>query len=119
MFALLIPALLSFLVLAAHFLRNDQLALMLISCAAPLLLLPRRAWLTRLVQALLVLGALEWVRTLLEIRAVRIDEGREWLRMARILGGVAVFTLISAFLFLLPPLRRSYCRPRTVAVSPS
>jgi hypothetical protein len=112
MFALLIPTLLSFLVLAAHFLRNDQLTLMLLSCAAPLLLLPRRAWATRIVQAMLILGALEWVRTLLEIRAVRIEEGREWLRMAKILGGVAAFTFASGLVFLLPPIARQYCRRR-------
>jgi hypothetical protein len=109
-FVLLIPTLLSFLILAAHFLRGDQTALMLACCAAPLLLLPRRAWATRAVQVLLVLGALEWVWTTLQIRGVRIDQGREWGRMAAILGGVAAFTFASSLVYFLPPLRRHYCR---------
>ena len=109
MFALLIPMLLSCLVLAAHYLRNDNIVLMLIACAAPSLLLFRRKWATRLLQVLLIVGALEWVRATLQIRAIRVDQGREWLRMAAILGSVAGFTLLSALLFFLPPLRRRYC----------
>ena len=109
MFALLIPTLLSLLVLAAHFLRGDQLVLMLITCAAPLLLLVRRTWATRLLQAILIIGALEWVRTTLQIQAVRIEQGRDWQRMATILYSVAAFTFVSALVFFLPPLRRHYC----------
>jgi hypothetical protein len=110
MFAFLIPTLLSCLVLAAHFFRGGQIALMLAACCAPLLLLFRRTWATRMLQALLVLGALEWVRTTLAIRSVRIDEGRDWNRMAMILGSVALFTFLSAVAYLLPPVRRHYCR---------
>jgi hypothetical protein len=110
MFALLIPTLLSCLVLAAHFFRNEQLVLMLVSCAAPMLLLLRRTWATRLLQLLLLIGALEWLRTTLQIRAVRIEEGRDWQRMAIILCSVAAFTALSGLLLCLPPLRRHYCR---------
>ena len=116
MFALLIPTLLSFLVLAAHFLRADQVYLMLMACAAPLLLLARRTWATRLLQFLLVAGALEWVRTTMQIQAIRIDQGRDWHRMAVILYSVAGFTLASALVFFLPPLRRHYCPRRAAAV---
>src|SRR3954468_24234777 len=41
------------------------------------------------------LGALEWLRTTYVIRANRIEDGREWHRMAIILGGVALFTFLS------------------------
>jgi hypothetical protein len=109
MFALLVPTLLSCLVLAAHFFRNDQAVLMLIACAAPMLLLFRRTWATRLLQILLVIGALEWLRATLQIRAVRIEEGRDWQRMAVILCSVAAFTFISALVYFLPPLRSYYC----------
>jgi hypothetical protein len=109
MFALLIPTLLSCLVLAAHFMRSDDLALMLMACAAPMLLLFRRAWATRLLQLLLVVGALEWLRATLQIRAIRIEEGRDWQRMAIILGSVAAFTFASSLVYFLPPLRRYYC----------
>jgi hypothetical protein len=115
MFALLIPTLLSCLVLAAHFFRGGHVYLMLAAFAAPLLLLPRRRATTRLVQAMLVVGALEWIRTALAIRAVRIDEERDWHRMAVILASVAAFTLMSAALYELPPLRRYYCRDGAAA----
>jgi hypothetical protein len=109
MFALLIPVLLSFLMLAAHFFRNEHPVLVLICCAAPMLLAVRRTWATRIVQLLLVIGALEWVRTIFEIRAFRIEDGHDWHRMAVILGSVAAFTFASAMLFFCNPLRRHYC----------
>jgi hypothetical protein len=108
MFAPLIPILLSFLVLAAHFFRNGHLVLVLACCAAPMFLLVRRTWATRIVQSMLIIGALEWVRTIFEIRAFRIEEGRDWQRMAIILGSVAAFTFLSGVLLLLNPLRRYY-----------
>jgi hypothetical protein len=108
MIALLIPTMLSCLVLAAHFFRGGHVYLMLGVCAAPLLLVLRRVWSMRIVQAILVIGALEWVRTLLQIRAIRIDEGRDWQRMAWILGGVAVFTFVSALLLSVPAIRRAF-----------
>ena len=109
MFALLIPTLLSCLVLAAHFFRGGHPYLTFVCCAAPMLLLARRAWATRLLQLILVVGALEWVRTTWQIQAVRIDEGRDWQRMAVILYSVAWFTFASSLVFFLPPLRRHYC----------
>jgi hypothetical protein len=110
MFALLIPTFLSCLVLAAHFFRGGQTYLMLAVCSVPLLLSLRRAWVVRIVQVILIVGALEWVRATLAIRAVRIDEGREWHRMAIILASVAAFTFLSGTLYELPPLRRYFGR---------
>jgi hypothetical protein len=83
---------------------------MLVVCAVPMLLLVRRPWTMRVVQTILILGALEWIRTTLAIRAVRIEEGRDWQRMAIILGSVCLFTLLSAALYQLPPMRRQYGR---------
>ena len=109
MFLLLIPTLLSFLVLAAHFFRGSHTYLMFACCLAPLLLLFRRTWATRLLQVLLILGALEWVRTTLQIQAIRMETGRDWQRMAIILYSVAGFTFLSSLVYFLPPLRRHYC----------
>ena len=109
MFALLIPALLSCLVLAAHFFRGGHTYLTLLCCAAPLLLLARRTWATRLFQLILVVGALEWVRTTWQIQAVRIETGRDWQRMATILYSVAAFTFASSLVFFIPAMRRHYC----------
>ena len=98
-----IPMLLSSLVLAAHFFRSGNLVLVLIYCALPLILAIRRSWTTRIVQLFLFIGALEWVRALLEIAAVRRDEGLPWHRMAIILGSVAAFTALSGLLLFLFP----------------
>lgn len=118
MFFLLMPALLSFLMLAAHFYRGDQIALTLLTCAAPLLLLARRTWATRLFQLLLILGAMEWIRTTLQIQTIRIANGREWQRMAVILYSVAAFTFLSQLVFFLPPLRRYYTSAPTSPPAP-
>ena len=61
---LYIPVVLSILVLGAHFLRYGSeigvfAALLLIA-----LLFLRRPWVARLMQAVLVLGTLEWLRTM-------------------------------------------------------
>ena len=106
---LLIPTFLSLLTLAAHFFRNEQIGLALICLAAPMLLLARRAWATWTLQTMLIVGALEWVRTTFQIQAVRVEEGRDWHRMAAILLGVAGFTFLSGLLYSLPLLRRHYC----------
>ena len=119
-FVLLIPTFLSCLLLAAHFFFHDHLILVIASCALPLLLVPRRPWLTRLLQAMLIVGALEWVRTIFQIAAVRQAKGDNWHRMAIILGSVAAFTAISALLLFLPPLNRVYApRPASEVGSPS
>ena len=56
----------------------------------------------------LVLGAAEWVWTLVKIAQVRQMMGGPWLRMALILGGVAAFTLLSTLVFRLKAVRERY-----------
>jgi hypothetical protein len=62
-FLRLLPVILSCLLLAAHFSRNEIMLLTLVSLALPFLLLVRRPWVPRLFQVLLVLGALALVLT--------------------------------------------------------
>lgn len=104
----LLPAALSLLALGAHFLRGGHWLLVAL-CIAPLaaLAVPRR-WAAALAQAALILGAAEWVRTLLGLLSERRALGGPYVRMSLILGGVAAFTLASAFAFYLPALRRRY-----------
>lgn len=105
---LLFPVVLATLVLAAHFLRAGALfAVVILIIILPLLGL-RRWWVPRLFQAVLGLGALEWLRTLLVLREVRIALGQPHARMVAILAGVALFTLIAAALFEVPRVRRWY-----------
>ena len=95
----LLPVILSFLLLAAHFSRADIFPLIVACIAAPFLLFVRRPWVAKTFQVLLVIGALEWVRTLIAIARRRQLMGEPWTRMAIILGVVAAVTLASALVF--------------------
>ena len=98
-FALLLPAAISLIVLAAHFLRGGHLALVAAALAAIVLLAVRRPWAARVIQLALGLGAAEWIRTLLVIMADRQAEGRPYVRLGAILGSVALVSLLGAAAF--------------------
>lgn len=104
----LLPVLLSFLLLAAHFYRAGQLLIAVGCLLLPLLLLVRRPWVPWLFQALLVLGALEWLRTLYVFAGMRMAFDQPWGRLAVILGTVAAFTALSGLVFLGTRLRSRY-----------
>jgi hypothetical protein len=105
---ILLPVFLSFILMAAHFLRWGNWWIVGLCLAAPLLLILRRWWTARLVQVLLILGALEWLRTMYVIMEIRMALGAPWERMAMIIGGVALFTVLSGGVFLTGRLRRIY-----------
>lgn len=103
-----IPVVLSLVVLGAHFMRFGNYvgvvgALLLIG-----LLLVRRPWVARLVQVILLLGTLEWLRTIYALAAVRAAHGQPFGRMVVILGVVAAVTLLSALLFQSATLKKMY-----------
>jgi hypothetical protein len=107
-FVRLLPVVVSFLLLAAHFYRAGMPWLTVLCLALPLLLIPKDARLPRLFQVLLALGALEWLRTLYALAGIRLAFGQPWGRLALILGGVAVFTLASGLVFRSRELKRRY-----------
>ena len=100
-FVKLIPVILSALLLGAHFSRAGLAPLALILVVFPAVLLLKRPWVARLTQVVLLLGAIEWVRTLVVLVGQRRDLGQSWGRLAVILGAVALFTLASALPFSL------------------
>ena len=104
----LIPVILSFLLLAAHFYRSGQVTLAGLCVATLLLLFFRKSWIPRLFQLLLILGALEWFRSLYYFAAMRIAWDQPWTRLAIILGAVALFTALSGFVFSNKALRARY-----------
>ena len=111
----LLPIVLSALLLGAHFFRAGLSPLVVFALLFPGLLLFRRVWAVRLVQIILVLGALEWVRTLLILVGERRADGQPWGRLAIIIGLVAVFTGCSALLFCCRSLRKRYGLDNTLA----
>lgn len=104
----LLPVVLSALLLGAHFFRAGLFPVVILALLFPALLFFRRAWAARLVQILLVLGALEWIRTLLVLVAERHAGGQPWAMLVVILGVVAVFTGCSALLFCGRSLKTRY-----------
>jgi hypothetical protein len=103
-----LPAALSLLLLGPHFLRVDAMAPVAVCIALCGLLLVTRPWAARMVQAALVIGALEWLRTLAVLAMQRQHAGLPWLRMALILGAVAALALIAAWLFQTTRLARRF-----------
>lgn len=105
---LLAPAVLSLLVLGAHFLRSGNLLLVLVVLVLLGLLTVRRPLAARAVQVALLLGTLEWVRTLVVLMSWRLQAGQSARRMVIILGCVALVTALSALPFRSARLRRRY-----------
>ncbi len=105
---LFFPVVLSLVVLAAHFMRYGNTPAMAGSLALVALLFVRKAWVARLMQVVLVLGALEWVRTLLDLVQVRTAMGEPTGRMVIILGIVAAITACSALVFQSKSLKQIY-----------
>lgn len=94
--------------LGAHFLRYGNWIGVAVAVALIGLLFVRRPWVARLVQLGLILGALEWIRTLNDLVKVRIALGQPFTRMAVILGVVAAVAFCAALLFQAPTLKRFY-----------
>ena len=108
MFPRLIPVVLTFLMLGAHFLRSGNIALASVSALAPLLLLIRKRWTLLLVKWSAYLAALLWAHTTFVLLQQRMAAGAPWFRMFLILAGVTVFTLWAGYLLSTDTFRRRY-----------
>lgn len=95
----LIVAALSALLLGAHLYRSGEMILAAIAVAAIALLFVRRPWAALTMQAMLVIGVFEWMRTLVVLVAMRQQYGMPFGRLAAIMIAVVGFTLMSAMLF--------------------
>ena len=104
-FALIV---LSLAVLGAHFMRYGNMIGVAASFALIGLLFLRRPWVARLIQAALVLGALEWAHTLYQLVQVRMAHGAPTARLVIILGVVIVITVGSALLFQTKTMKQIY-----------
>ncbi|UTV28913.1 hypothetical protein [Photobacterium atrarenae] len=108
LFGLLAPNVVSFWLLAAHFLRGGAMGWFLCWLLLPALLLVRRRWIVRMVQLALLFVASAWVMITAEMLTSRIIMGEDWSRMLMIMGTVICMTLLSACTFLHPQLERHY-----------
>ncbi len=94
----LIPMMIAFLLMAAHFLRSGSFVLVGVSVLLPFLLLAKKRWALFLVQGATYLGAVIWVWTTVILVQQRIMVGEQWVRMCLILSGVAAFSLYAGYL---------------------
>lgn len=102
------PILVAALLLAAHALRGGHFAAVAVCLALPVLLAVRRPWAAAVLQLGLAAGALEWARTAFLLIQARRELGEPFLRLAGILGGVAVATGLCLFVFRSRRVRRHF-----------
>jgi len=107
-FLRLLPVLVSILLLAAHFFRAGQVVLVFVLPGLLLLLMVKKFWVPWVMQVVLLLGAAEWLRTLFFVAQMRIEYDMPWMRMAIILGTVALLTACSGLVFRGKALRKRY-----------
>ena len=96
---------LALLLLAAHFFRAGLMALTVLCVMLVALLFVRATWAVRVLQAVLALGTLEWLRTAWAFAAARAAQGEPYGRLLVILGAVAVVTAAAAMLLQRPVVR--------------
>ena len=107
-FLRLLPVIVSLLLLSAHFYRAGETLMAVLPVVFLIPLMSRKSWVPRLTQLVLLLGAAEWVYTLFSIAQIRMQFGAPWVRMAVILGAVALFTALSGLIFRGRSLRQQY-----------
>jgi general stress protein CsbA len=107
-FVRFLPVILSLLILAAHFYRAGNLILVVLMAVSPLLLFIRSSWIVRIIQVELIIGGIEWIRTILRLVNIRQAHNLPWERLAVILGSVAAFTILSALVFNFNGLRSRF-----------
>jgi len=98
-FVRLIPVIISLLLLAAHYYRAGFIPLVVVAGAGVLILFIRRPWAARIVQVLLIIAGIEWVRTAFKLVETRLAMGMPWMRLSFILGGAALLAFGSLFAF--------------------
>ncbi len=107
-FIKLLPVQLSCLLIAAHFLHAGFPIVFLGCLGIPFLLFFPAKGVARFMQLFLVLASLEWIRTTVNLVQIRMAAGDDWMRLALILGGVALFTAASAGVFFAKSLKVFY-----------
>ncbi len=76
------PIVISFALLAAHFLRASQWALVALCVVLPVLLAVPRRWIARSIQVALIAGSIEWTLTLVLIAQQRMASGLPYTRVS-------------------------------------
>jgi hypothetical protein len=95
----ILPIIICSLLMAAHLGRANMFILQIISLLIPFLLIWKSKISARTIQLFLVLYGLEWIRTLIYYAQIRIENGEGWLRLALILGVLAILNFATILVF--------------------
>ena len=104
----LLPVIFSFLILSAHFSRGNLFVLSIICLLIPFLLFIKHGWVVRLIQIVLIIGSLEWIRSMFIYINQRQTLDEPYVRLVIIIGIVALFTGLSALVFRNQVLKERY-----------
>ncbi len=117
-FSNLFPVILTFIVLAAHFSRHNALFLALFTLFFPFVFLIKKEWVKKVTVFFIIAGFLEWIRTAYILTSIRLHYNLPFLRMALILGAVAILTLLSGLVFKTSRLKKRFSKsPETSNLS--
>ncbi len=83
--------------MAAHLGRANMLILQIASLLIPFTLIWKSKISARVVQLLLVLYGFEWIRILIYYARTRMENDEDWIRLAIILGVVAILNFATIF----------------------
>jgi hypothetical protein len=104
----LIPLIISWLILAAHFLRYGNLVLAGLCLAVPLSLLIQKRVVLNTVQWLTFGGVLLWIKIGIDLVTYRLAIHVDYTRLMIILSAIALFTLGSGLLLYHRSFRKLY-----------
>jgi len=108
MFLKILPIILCFLLLAAHFGRANLLILQIISISFPFLLFWKTKIAIFIIQACLMLAGIESIRTAVYYARIRNENEEPWLRLAIILGTVVVLNFATVLVFRTKSMKERY-----------
>lgn len=95
----ILPIVLCSLLMAAHLGRANMFILQYISLLIPFILIWKNKISARVVQVLLIIYGFEWIRTIVYYARIRTANGEDWLRLAIILGVVALLNFATTLVF--------------------
>ena len=107
---LLVPAIFSLILLAAHFSRQNLSVVGILVLGLIPMLFIRKKFTLWIVQIALVAGSIEWIRSTLAYIKIRKTMDDDWTRLAIILFSVALFTLISGLILSVKRVRKEYSK---------
>lgn len=107
-FIRLLPVMISLLLLNAHFSRAGFPILSLLFLIFPFFLLIKKQWIVKFLRVVLIIGTLEWIRTLFYYVSQRQEQGEPYFRLVIIIGVVALFTGLSSLIFKNKRLKEFY-----------